>query len=84
MASSSQSTPLRLVKVHLYVGVHSVTVRLCAAAGRLPRLVRRKVAMLCACTVGLLESFKNCLLFLVALPGLINTLAQLLVWRSLR
>ena len=30
-----------------------------------------------------LESFKSCLLLLVALPGLINTLAQLLVWRPL-
>ena len=75
MASSSQSTPLRVVKVRLYVGVHSVTVRLCVAAGRLQRLVRRKVAMLRACIVGLLESCKSCLLFLVALPGLINTLA---------
>ena len=31
----------------------------------------------------LLESFKSCLLLLVALPGLIDTLAQLLAWRSL-
>ena len=30
-----------------------------------------------------LESFKSCLLLLVALPGLIDTLAQLLAWRSL-
>ena len=30
-----------------------------------------------------LESFKNCLLLLVAYPGLIDTLAQLLAWRSL-
>ena len=53
------------------LAVHLVTVRLLAAAGRLPRLVRRKVAMLRAFTVG-------CLLLLVALPGLIDTLAQLL------
>ena len=30
-----------------------------------------------------LESSKSCLLFLVAPPGLIDTLAQLLAWRSL-
>ena len=30
-----------------------------------------------------LGSFKSCLLLLVALPGLIDTLAQLLAWRSL-
>ena len=51
---------------------------LCAAARRVPMLVKRKVAMLRAFTIGLLESFKSCLLFLVALPGLIDTLAQLL------
>ena len=68
---------------HLYVAVRLVTVHLWAAAGRLPRLVRRKVAMLRAFTVGLLESSKNWLLFLAVLPGLIDTLAQLLAWRSL-
>ena len=66
--------------VRLYVAVRLVTVRLCVAAGRLPMLVRRKVAMLRALTVGHLESFKSCLLFLVALPDLIDTLAQLLAW----
>ena len=30
-----------------------------------------------------LESSKSCLLLLVALPGIIDTLAQLLAWRSL-
>ena len=69
--------------VRLYLAVRLVTVRYCAAAGRLPRLVRRKVAMLRTFTVGLLESFKSCLLFLVDLSGLIDTLAQLLAWRSL-
>ena len=58
-----------------------MSVRLCAAAERLPRLVRRKVAILRAFTVVLLKSFKSCLLFAVALPGLIYTLAQLLAWR---
>ena len=51
-AFSSLSTPLGLVTVRLYVAVRFVTVRLCAAAGSLPRLVRRKVAMLRAFTVG--------------------------------
>ena len=60
--------------VCLYVAVSLVTVRLCAAAGRLLRLVRRKVAMLRAFTVGLLESFKSCPLFLGALPGLMTLL----------
>ena len=69
--------------VRLYVTIRLVTVRLCAAAGQLSRLVRRKVAMLCTFTVGSLESFKSCLLFLVALLGLIDSLAQLLAWRSL-
>ena len=50
----------------------------CDAAERLPRLVRVKIAMFRAFTVGFLESFKSCLLLLVALPGLIDTLAQLL------
>ena len=69
--------------VLLYVVAHLVTVRLCTAAGRLPRLVRRKVAVLRAFAVGLLKIFKGCLLYLVALLGLIDTLAQLLAWRSL-
>ena len=60
------------------LAVHLVTVRLLAAAGRLPRLVRRKAAMLRAFTVGFLEIFKSCLLLLVVPPGLIDTLAQLL------
>ena len=60
-----------------------VSVGLCAAAERLPRLVRRKVAILGAFTVVLLKSFKSCLLFFVALSGLIDTLAQLLAWRSM-
>ena len=57
-----------------------MTVCVCAAAGRLSRLVRRKVAMLRAFYVGFLESFKGCLM---APPDLTDTLAQLLAWRSL-
>ena len=45
----------------------------CAAAERLPSLARRKVAMCRASTVSFIESFKSCISFFVALPGLINT-----------
>ena len=57
-----------------------VTVRFCAAAGRLLRLVRRKVALSALrFYCWFLEISKSCLLLLVALAGLIGTLAQLLV-----
>ena len=39
------------VAVHLFVAVHLVTVCLCASAGWLPRLAKRKVAMLHAFTI---------------------------------
>ena len=54
-----------------------MTVRICTAAGWLPSLVRRKVAML-RFYRWFLERFKSYLLLLAALPGLIETLAQLL------
>ena len=57
---------------------HLVIIRLLAAAGQLSNLARRKVAMLCAFYRWFLKSPKSCLLLLVALPGLIDTLAQLL------
>ena len=57
---------------------HLVIIRLSAAAGRLSRLVMRKVAILCAFYRWFLKSSKSCLLLLVALPGLIDALAQLL------
>ena len=44
-----------------------------AAAERLPSLARRKLAMSRASTVSFIESFKSCISFFVALPGLINT-----------
>ena len=53
----------------------------CAATERLPRLVRRKVAMLRTFTVGFEKVLKSCLLLLAALSGLIDTplhFAQLL------
>ena len=41
---------------------------------RLPRLVRRKVAMLRDFTVGFEKVLKSCLLLLAAFPGLTDTL----------
>ena len=46
----------------------------CAAAERLPRLVRTKVAMFRAFTVGFKKVSKSCLFLLAVLPGLIDTL----------
>ena len=46
----------------------------CAAVERLPRLVRKKVAMLCAFSVSFEKVSKSCLLILAALPGLIGAL----------
>ena len=44
----------------------------CAASERLPRLMRRKVAMLRAFFVHFKNVYKSCLLLFVALPGLID------------
>ena len=60
------------------LAVHLVTVPLCAAAGWLSRLVR-SFALLPL----VFRTFKSCLLLLVALPGLIDTIAQLLALRPL-
>ena len=60
------------------LAVHLVTVRLLAAAGRLPKLVKEKGSYASRFHRWFLESSKSCLLILVALPVLINTLAQLL------
>ena len=46
---------------------------ICAAAERLPRLLR-KIAMLGAFTVGFEKVLMSCLLLVAALPGLIDTL----------
>ena len=46
----------------------------CAEAKRLPRLVRRKVAILRAFTVGFEKFIKSCLFLLTTLRGLIDTL----------
>ena len=45
-----------------------------AAADRLQRLVRKKVAMICAFTVGFEKVLKELIFLLVALSGLIDTL----------
>ena len=59
-------TPLGVVSVLQYC--------ICVESGHLPMAVRRKVAMLRAFTVGFFRKFKSCLLLLVALPCLTDTL----------
>ena len=60
-----------------------MTVRLLAAAWTAPEDSEEEVSYASRFYRWLSESFKSCLLFLVAPPGLIDTLAQLLTWRSL-
>ena len=59
------------------LAVHFVTVRLCAAAGRL-RVCEEEGIYASRFYRWILERSKSCLLLLVALPGLIDTLSQLL------
>ena len=63
--------------VCLYVAVHLVTIRICAAAGR-PEVSEEESSYASRFYHWFLEGFKSCLLLLVALPGLIDTLTQLL------
>ena len=63
--------------------VHLVTVHLLAAAWTAPEVSEEKGSYASGFYRWLSESFKSCLLFLVAPPGFIDTLAQLLAWRSL-
>ena len=60
-----------------------MAVRFFAAAGQLPRLVRRKVSMLLAFTVGLSKKFKELSFTSRGSARLIDALAQLLAGRSL-
>ena len=62
----SQSTPLGVVQFP--------NICPCVAAEQLPGLVRRKVALLRAFTVGFEKVLRSYLLLLMALPGLIYTL----------
>ena len=65
------------------LAVHLVTVRLLAAAWTAPEVSEEEGSYASRFYRWFSESFKSCLLFLVAPPGLIDTLAQLLAWRSL-
>ena len=65
------------------LAVHLVTVRLLAAAWTAPEVSEEEGSYASRFYRWFLESFKSCLLLLVTLPGLIDTLAQLLAWRSL-
>ena len=59
------------------LAVHLVTVRLVAAAWRAPEVSGEEGGYALWFYHWFSESFKSYLLFLVALPGLIDTLAQL-------
>ena len=65
------------------LAVHLVTVRLLAAAWTAPEVSEEEGSYASRFYRWFSESFKSCLLLLVALPGLIDTLAQLLAWRFL-
>ena len=65
------------------VAVHSVTIHLLASAWTAPKVSGEEGSSASRFYHWFSESFKSCLLFLVAPPGLIDTLAQLLAWRSL-
>ena len=60
------------------LAVHLVTVRLLAAAWTAPEVSEEEGSYASRFYRWFLESFKSCLLLFVALPGLIDTLAQLL------
>ena len=60
------------------LAVHSVTVRLLAAVWRVPEVSEEEDSYASHFYRWFSESFKSCLLLLVALLGLIDTLAQLL------
>ena len=60
------------------LAVHLVTVRLLAAAWTAPEVSEEEGSYASRFYCWFSESSKSCLLFLVAPPGLIDTLAQLL------
>ena len=65
------------------LAVDLVTVRLLAAARTAPEVSEEEGSYASRFYCWFSESSKSCLLFLVAPPGLIDTLAQLIAWRSL-
>ena len=69
--------------VHYMLAVHLVTVRLLAAAWMAPEVSEEEGSYASRFYHWFSESFKSCLLLLVALPSLIDTLAQLLASSSL-
>ena len=82
-AFSSYSTPLGVVTVRLYVGsLLSDCPPLCCGKAA-PQVSEEECSYALRFYHWFLESSKSCLLLLVALPGLIDTLAQLLASRSL-
>ena len=60
------------------LAVHLVTVRLLAAAWMAPEVSEEEDSYASRFYRWFVESIKSCLLLLVAPPGLIDTLAQLL------
>ena len=65
------------------LALNLVTVRLLAAARTAPEVSEEEGSYASRFYRWFSESSKSCLLFLVAPPGLIDTLAQLLAWKSL-
>ena len=65
------------------LAVHLVTVHLLAAAWMAPEVSEEEGSYASRVYHWFSESSKSCLLFLIAPPGLIDILAQLLAWRSL-
>ena len=65
------------------LAVHLVTVRFLAAAWTAPEVSEEEGSYASRFYRWFSESFKSCLLFIVAPHDLIDTLAQLLAWRSL-
>ena len=63
--------------------VHLVTVRLLPAAWTASEVIEEEGSYASRFYRWFSESSKSCLLFLMAPPGLIDTFAQLLAWRSL-
>ena len=59
------------------LAVDLVTVRFCAYAGSPPKVSEEEGSYASRFYRWFLESLKNCLLLLVALPGLIDTIPQL-------
>ena len=64
--------------VRIYVAIHLVTVHLLAAVRTAPEVTDEEGSYASRLYRWFSESSKSCLLFFVAPPGLIDTLAQLL------